>query len=123
MDKYSTKVPFRISGRFLTYKVTGTFKIKGIYLATAQGELYIKLPKSLRYTSMRTMESGAWVCVRGYQKSKNGRRKLKALSINRTNPCTEEENLCPSPNARPVTSRSVKSLVAGSAAVKPSLKP
>ncbi len=84
-------MPFSISGRFLTYKVTGTFKIKGIHLATAQGEVYIKLPKSLRYTSMQTLESGVWVCVIGHQKVKNGKRKLKALSIALASPCTDEE--------------------------------
>ncbi|PZD73080.1 Ferredoxin, 2Fe-2s [Acaryochloris thomasi RCC1774] len=93
MGKHGIKVPFSISGRFLTYKVTGTFKIKGIYLATAQGEVYVKLPKSLRYTSMQMLESGAWVCVKGHQKIKHGKRKLKALSIVRTNPCTDEETM------------------------------
>ncbi|MGF1600434.1 MAG: (2Fe-2S) ferredoxin domain-containing protein [Thermosynechococcaceae cyanobacterium] len=91
MSKHRVKVPFNISGRFLTYKVSGAFKIKGIYLATAQGELYIKLPKSLRYTSMQILESGAWVCVKGYQNIKHGKRKLKALTVVRTSPCTDEE--------------------------------
>lgn len=93
MTKCGAKVPFTISGRFLTYKVSGAFKIKGIYLATAQGELYIKLPKSLRYTSMQILESGAWVCVKGYQKTKHGKRKFKALSIVRTSPCSDENSM------------------------------
>jgi (2Fe-2S) ferredoxin len=90
MGKNGDQQTFVVSGRFLTYGVTRTFKVKGIYLTTAQGEVYIKLPKSLRYTSMKILESGAWVCVMGHQKIKNGKRKLKALSIARTSPCIDE---------------------------------
>lgn len=95
MGKFRAKIPFTISGRFLNYKVTNAFKIKGLYLATAQGEVYIKLPKALRYSSMQILESGVWVTVRGYQKTspKTGKRKLKAFSIVLTNPCSDEETM------------------------------
>lgn len=122
MSKHRGKVPFNVSGRFLTYKVSSAFKIKGIYLATAQGELYVKLPKSLRYTSMQILESGAWVCVTGHQKFKHGKRKLKALSIARTSPCFDEEK-CQNLNAQPSKSIYARNLAVGSEGAKPFVKP
>jgi (2Fe-2S) ferredoxin len=94
MGRHQAKaLPFKISGRFLTYGVTRTFKVKGLYLATAQGEVYIKLPKSLRYTSMQMLESGVWVCIKGYQQAKNGEQRLNALSLALTSPCINGETM------------------------------
>lgn len=75
-----------------------------MHLATAQGEIYIKLPKALRYSSMQILHSGAWVQVQGYQKHdpSTGESKYKALTIVPTGPCL------PLPEHQSVKQSSVK---------------
>ena len=88
MGTHTAKTAFSLKGRFLGYVVKDNYKIKGVRLATDQGEQMIKLPKGLRYASAAILRPGAWVQVQGQQKTdlKTGETKLKALAIAPTSP-------------------------------------
>jgi len=67
MGHKSEKTPFQIEGRFLGLVVKDGYKIKGLRLATAAGELYIKLSKEARASCQRVLVPGEWLQVSGYQ--------------------------------------------------------
>ncbi|WP_299489283.1 (2Fe-2S) ferredoxin domain-containing protein [Acaryochloris sp. IP29b_bin.137] len=83
MGKHIEKTNFTLSGRFLTYILSKGCNVKGIRLATAQGEQYIKLSKSLRPACSDILQPGTWIQVQGCQKvnTKTGKIKLKAKAI------------------------------------------
>ncbi|MFQ3615660.1 MAG: (2Fe-2S) ferredoxin domain-containing protein [Cyanobacteriota bacterium] len=67
MGHKSEKTPFQVEGRFLGLVVKDGYKIKGLRLATAAGELYIKLSKEARASCQRVLVPGEWLLVSGYQ--------------------------------------------------------
>jgi (2Fe-2S) ferredoxin len=78
------KTPFTAVGQFLRYAIADGYKIKGIFLSTADGVIRIKLPKELRSTtSAEILQPGAWIWVSGQRTIdfKSNREKLKAHSI------------------------------------------
>ncbi|QUY41622.1 (2Fe-2S) ferredoxin domain-containing protein [Acaryochloris sp. 'Moss Beach'] len=83
MGKHTKKSEFTLSGRFLTYILSKGCSVKGIRLATSQGEQDIKLAKSLRPACSGILQPGAWIQVQGCQKIniKTGKIKLKAKTI------------------------------------------
>lgn len=83
MGKHTKKSDFTLSGRFLAYILSKGCNVKGIRLATSQGEQYIKLAKSLRPVCADILQPGTWIQVQGYQKVniKTGKIKLKAKTI------------------------------------------
>ena len=101
MGKYTVKTAFELRGRFLGYVVKDTYKVKGMRLATAQGEQDIKLPKGLRYASAAILQPGAWVQVQGQQKTdlKTGQTKLKAFIITPTKPLEDRATPVPATTA------------------------
>lgn len=83
MGKHTKKSDFTLSGRFLTYILSKGCNVKGIRLATSQGEQYIKLAKALRPACSDVLQPGVWIQVQGCQKVniKTGKIKLKAKAI------------------------------------------
>lgn len=83
MGKHTEKSDFTLSGRFLAYILSKGCEVKGIRLATSQGEQYIKLAKSLRPACADVLQPGTWIQVQGHQKvnTKTGTTKLKAKVI------------------------------------------
>ena len=84
MSKSVQKSRFAIAGRFVRFAVEDGFKIKGFYLTAAGvGEVYIKVPKRLRYYCADLLVPGAFLQVRGQKKVdlKRERFKLKAEEI------------------------------------------
>lgn len=83
MGKHTKKTDFTLSGRFLTYILSKGCNVKGIRLATSQGEQYIKLARALRPACSEVLQPGTWIQVQGYQKvnTKTGKIKLKAKAI------------------------------------------
>ncbi|MBW4655319.1 MAG: (2Fe-2S) ferredoxin domain-containing protein [Kaiparowitsia implicata GSE-PSE-MK54-09C] len=82
---YSTKTSFQLEGRLLELVVKDGYKIKGLRLATATGEHYIKLTKEVRASCRQTLTPGDWVYVRGQQtvEMDGTITKLKALVLNK----------------------------------------
>ncbi|MBI4785135.1 MAG: (2Fe-2S) ferredoxin domain-containing protein [Oscillatoriophycideae cyanobacterium NC_groundwater_1537_Pr4_S-0.65um_50_18] len=75
---------FQLEGRFLGFAAEeGSYKLKYLRIATATGELQIKLAKELRSSLLRELTPGEWIQVRGYQKLKaeQGTVKLKAYEV------------------------------------------
>jgi len=64
----SNQTPFQLEGRFLGFVVKDGYKIKGLQLATAVGELYIKLSKESRAACRQVLSPGEWLQVTGYQR-------------------------------------------------------
>ena len=64
----SNQTPFQLEGRFLSFVVKDGYKIKGLQLATAVGELYIKLSKESRASCRQVLSPGEWLQVTGYQR-------------------------------------------------------
>jgi (2Fe-2S) ferredoxin len=63
----SNQTSFQLEGRFLSFVVKDGYKIKGLRLATAVGELYIKLSKESRASCRQVLSPGEWLQVTGYQ--------------------------------------------------------
>jgi len=97
MGKQIKKTNFTLSGRFLAYVLSKGCNVKGIRLATAQGEQYIKLAKCLRPVCSEILQPGTWIQVQGHQKVniKTGKVKLKAKAIMPTLPCSAHDSLQP----------------------------
>ncbi|WP_017328076.1 (2Fe-2S) ferredoxin domain-containing protein [Synechococcus sp. PCC 7336] len=83
MSKHTPTSRFAITGRFARFAIEDGFKIKGFYLAVSGEEVYIKLPKRLRYYCADLLVPGALLQVRGKKKVdlKRDRVKLKAEDI------------------------------------------
>lgn len=77
MGHKSEKTPFQIEGRFLGLVVKDGYKIKGLRLSTAVGELYIKLSKEARASCQRVLVPGEWLQVSGYQQLDYGEGMVK----------------------------------------------
>jgi NADH:ubiquinone oxidoreductase subunit E len=79
---------FQLEGRFLGFTAKEGYKLKYMRLATAEGELVIKVSKELRPTLWRTLVPGEWVQAMGYQKldEYKGSLKLKAYQVEVTVP-------------------------------------
>lgn len=81
---YSTEISeFCLEGRFLSFVIKDTYKLKGLMLSTSEGERYIKLAKHLRATFNWQLQPGTWLQVVGEKKCdrKTGEVKLKAERV------------------------------------------
>lgn len=74
---------FCLEGRFLDFVIKDGYKLKGLLLATSEGERYIKLAKHLRTAFDLRLPPGTWLQVVGERKydTKTGEVKLKAERI------------------------------------------
>ncbi len=66
---YSTdSAEFCLEGRFINFVIKDGYKLKGLLLATSEGECYIKLAKHLRAAFDLRLPPGTWLQVIGYKK-------------------------------------------------------
>jgi len=66
---YMTEVSeFRLEGRFLDFVIKDGYKLKGLLLATSEGECYVKLAKDLRAAFDLRLSPGTWLQVVGEKK-------------------------------------------------------
>ncbi len=74
---------FRLEGRFLDFVIKDGYKLKGLLLATSEGECYVKLAKDLRATFDLRLSLGTWLQVVGKKKHdlKTGEVELKAERV------------------------------------------
>lgn len=108
MGKSAVATEFTLEGRFLGYEIEDGYKMKRLWLATAEGECCIKLTKEARVSLGRVLAPGEWVQVRGSRKQKEGETKLKAYWIQRSapHPTTTPEPTPPAPPAAASTPQS-----------------
>ena len=81
---YTTEVSdFCLEGRFINFVIKDGYKLKGLILATHEGESYIKLAKHLRAAFDLRLPPGTWLQVVGYKKYdlKDGTVTLKAERV------------------------------------------
>ncbi len=84
MSNYNTDVTeFCLEGRFLDFVIKDGHKLKGLRLATASGECYVKLAKHLRAKFDWRLAPGTWLEIVGEKKYdfQTGEVKLKALQV------------------------------------------
>ncbi|WP_322111938.1 (2Fe-2S) ferredoxin domain-containing protein [Aerosakkonema funiforme] len=83
--KSSQMSPFQLEGRFLGYEVEDACKIKRMRLATAEGELWLKLSKEARATlsRYRVLVPGDWIEIFGEEKldRETGEHKIKVYEV------------------------------------------
>jgi (2Fe-2S) ferredoxin len=74
---------FSLEGRFLDFAIKDGYKLKGLLLATAEGECYVKLAKDLRAAFNLQLPKGTWLQVVGEKTLdlETGEVKLKALRV------------------------------------------
>ncbi|MBW4568891.1 MAG: (2Fe-2S) ferredoxin domain-containing protein [Tolypothrix carrinoi HA7290-LM1] len=74
---------FCLEGRFLDFAIKDGYKLKGLLLATAEGECYVKLAKDLRAAFNLQLPKGTWLQVVGEKTLdlKTGEVKLKASRV------------------------------------------
>lgn len=74
---------FCFEGRFLDFAIKDGYKLKGLVLATAEGECYVKLAKDLRAAFNLQLAKGTWLQVVGEKTLdlKTGEVKLKASRV------------------------------------------
>ena len=74
---------FSFEGRFLDFVIKDGYKLKGLLLATADGECYVKLAKHLRFAFDLRLPKGTWLQVGGTKKynAKKEEVKLKAERV------------------------------------------
>ena len=74
---------FCLEGRFLDFAIKDGYKLKGLLLATAEGECYVKLAKDLRAAFNLQLPKGTWLQVIGEKTLdlKTGEAKLKASRV------------------------------------------
>ena len=58
---------FCLEGRFINFVIKDGYKLKGLLLATHEGESYIKLAKHLRAAFDLRLQPGTWLQVVGYK--------------------------------------------------------
>ncbi len=82
--KYKQISTFSLEGRFLNFILEDGYKIKHLYLATAEGELCIKLSKEARASVNGVLAPGSWIGIVGEQSVDlvTGEVKYKAFLIN-----------------------------------------
>ncbi|WP_017652072.1 (2Fe-2S) ferredoxin domain-containing protein [Fortiea contorta] len=82
---------FCLEGRLLDFVVKDGYKLKGLLLATAEGECYVKLAKHLRVAFDWRLPRGTWLQAAGTKKydGKTGEFKLKAESVMAARPEVE----------------------------------
>ncbi len=99
-SKSSQISEFGLSGRFLGFIVTDGYKLKHIRLATSEGEQTLKLAKSLRASIKEVLQPGDWLEVKGEKEEDpaKGKIKLKAYSLEKTNPLSPSSTLSESAN-------------------------
>jgi len=85
--KHRKAAKLNLEGRLLSFVTEGHFP-KGLWLATSEGECYVKLAKKLRSPLSQVLVLGDWVQIAGKQKlnSKTGKLKLKALIVKPASP-------------------------------------
>jgi len=85
MGKYheTETTAFCLEARFLDFMIKDGYKLKGLLLATPDGECYVKLAKHLRVAFDWRLPRGTWLQVVGEKKydRKTGEVKLKAERI------------------------------------------
>jgi (2Fe-2S) ferredoxin len=89
MGKKSKQVSaFNLEGRFLNFEVEDGFKIKRLNLATAEGEVCIKLSKEARASVRGVLTPGDWIWVFGekYTDFDTEEIKYKAFLIKQATP-------------------------------------
>ncbi|WGV25081.1 (2Fe-2S) ferredoxin domain-containing protein [Halotia branconii] len=59
---------FRLEGRFIDFVIKDGYKLKGLTLATSEGECYVKLAKHLRANFDWRLPPGTWLQVVGEKK-------------------------------------------------------
>ncbi len=74
---------FCLEGRFLNFVIKDGYKLKGLLLATAEGECYVKLAKHLRVAFDLRLQPGTWLQAVGTKKYdlKTGKVTLKAEGV------------------------------------------
>lgn len=74
---------FRLEGWLLGFVVEDGYKLKGLRLATSEGECYVKLAKEARFGLNPAVQPGSWVLVFGQRKLKlkTGELKQKAYLV------------------------------------------
>ncbi|MGG6293444.1 (2Fe-2S) ferredoxin domain-containing protein [Leptolyngbya sp. AN02str] len=79
----SSKLPFQLEGRLLELVKKDGYKVRGLRLATATGELYIKLSKEARASCRHVLTPGDWLQLVGTQSLdyEDGTIKFKAVHI------------------------------------------
>jgi len=79
---------FSLEGRFLSFILEDGYKIKHLCMATAEGELWIKLSKEARASVNGVLTSGSWIGVVGEKlvDLTTGEVKYKAFLINQAVP-------------------------------------
>jgi (2Fe-2S) ferredoxin len=97
---------FQLEGRFLKFVVEDGYKLKRMWVATADGECCIKLSKAARASVGRVLMPGDWIKITGYQKIdwKTGEVKLKAELILPAAPHAIEPTPIPAKPAKPKAS-------------------
>ena len=90
MGKYKNAqiLEFCLKGQFVGFIVEDGYKVKGLRLATAEGEYCIKLSKSIRGSLSQGLIPGDWIEVSGSRilDWKRGQLKLKAYEVKLTKP-------------------------------------
>ncbi len=74
---------FCLEGRFIDFVIKDGYKLKGLLLATSEGECYIKLAKHLRAAFDLRLPAGTWLQVVGEKKfyKDTGEVKFKAERV------------------------------------------
>ncbi|PZV13963.1 MAG: (Fe-S)-binding protein [Leptolyngbya sp.] len=84
--KHKQLSTFSLEGRFLSFILEDGYKIKYLCVATAEGELCIKLSKEARASVKGVLAPGSWIEIFGEQSVDltTGEVKYKAFSLNRS---------------------------------------
>jgi (2Fe-2S) ferredoxin len=94
---------FCLEGRFLDFVIKDGYKLKGLLLATADGECYVKLAKHLRVAFDWRLPRGTWLQVIGKKQynTKNDQLKVKAERLIAANsPLELVDNVAESPEVK-----------------------
>ncbi|MCM0590924.1 MAG: (2Fe-2S) ferredoxin domain-containing protein [Gloeotrichia echinulata IR180] len=71
---------FCLEGRFLDFVIKDGYKLKGLLLATAEGECYVKLAKDLRIAFDWRLPKGTWLQVVGTKKYDRKKDEVKLVA-------------------------------------------
>jgi (2Fe-2S) ferredoxin len=84
--------PFYLQGRLVGFVGDFGEKPKRLRVAVAEGELYIKLAKELRYSLREVLQPGDWIEIFGEKKlkPKTGELKLKAFQVKLATPVRQQ---------------------------------